>query len=218
MLWSDLFPEKGLVARLWYRTTASGLAIVVPARATILRVSMVGGGAQGDNAGAQAAAGAAFARKKLTVAPGDAFTLDVADVNDRGNTIRMDTLLTRNADSAVVCKAAGAVHNTPGSAADCIGDTKRSGTAGSSTVDYKTGGSPGSDDGDAGGLGFGGPGARGAINGHLCRVSPNGGGGVHFVQYRRYDDLGHLVWFSYQEVDPGPGGACIEFFTVDPGY
>jgi hypothetical protein len=223
MLWSELFPDPGLVLRRWYQgqsnaggvsTLPAPVAIITPAKATLLRVSMVGAGGSGMNnlGGNGAGCGAAFARTKVSSAPGDAFTLQVGRAVEDNSAYfpAQHSLLTRNSDSVVICKAVGGNTSTaPGAAADCIGDVKRSGGVGQVSSYPFYGGAAAGDEGDMGALGFGGDGARAQYSVANDARSPNpGGGGVWRPLNSEVSD----------NIAAGPGLVCIEFFNLDPGY
>lgn len=227
-LWTDLFPTPGLVKRTWYVTPGSGIAIVVPAGATAMRASMVGGGGMGVGASRFCGDGAAFARTKLTgLSAGAAFTLQigraqpVSGVSVVASSALEDSILTRNSDSAVICKAARGADTGPGLVANCVGDVKRAGSAGvdgngypSGVGSYPRGGASAGDDADVQALGFGGPGAIGISSGQSQRAAYPGAGGCTF--YVGFDSSNSSYYSA--RLLPGDGRACIEFFTMDPGY
>lgn len=230
-LWTDLHPKLALVARNWYVTPGSGIAIVAPAGATILRVSMVGGGGSAEIL--HCGHGAAFARKKLTVTPAQAFTLQVGRGQrpngsplgaDGGTAVALQSILTRNSDSAVICRAMNGSDAGPGLASGCVGDVTRSGSSGVDGPGFQaggggwrsgpTGGASAGDDADVQALGFGGPGAVSDQQGQNHRAPYPGGGGVQFSQF--YDT--HTLLTSQAYIPAGAGRACLEWFTKDPGY
>lgn len=205
-LWSTIFPGELLISRAVYPYQVASYAITAPAGATIIRASMVGGGAK--------LAGAAFARVKAACTPGEAFTLQIgvgaSTSNGTGN--GGDTILTRNTGSVIIARADGAEPNVAGSVAGSIGDVKRAGTV--SALAYEGGASAG-DDADTYPLGYGGLGAYVfALPGNDWRYPYPGAGGV-FQRAVGTNSNGstHLV-----HVPAGHGRATVEFFRADPGY
>ncbi len=219
---STIFPGKLLISRLAYGYQAGNYALTAPALATRIRCSMVGGGA---NKG-----GAAFARVKAVCTPGEAFTLAVGRGSQTKTGAGVDTVLTRNTGSVIICRADGAPgEGVAGTVAGSIGDTKRAGSVG---VDFSTvgdhlytgdvdGGASGSDDGDAHALGVGGPGAfmhrtGSGFDGNFYRQAYYGGGGL-FDQQVALDDVSGPT-FMLWTVPCGNGRALVEWFAADPGY
>lgn len=224
--YTELYSEAKSLRRQWFLATSTVGAtmynnIVVPVGATCGIISAVGAGGWRNNQNTPGGGGA-FARKKLSdLVAGELFNIQVGSTRgslDAGNS-GGDSIATRLGSSTVVCKAArgtGIVFNgiadgvtivdggTPGLAADCIGDIKRSGKYGNSTG-WEGGFSGGDLDLDYS-LGFGG---RGSKHGRYPAAGW-GGGGIHrFV----YDNDGHIK--SYY---PGAGRVCIDWFTKDPGF
>lgn len=195
-LLSTLFPNKNLISRTVYdHDGGTPFTVTAPPHAGIIRVSMVGGGAQN--------AGAAFARTKTTCTPGETFTLAIG-LGDNGGAGVRDTTLTRNTGSVILCRAAGATPNTAGSVAGSVGDVKRAGTVGSF---FTTAGGSAGDDADPHPLGYGGSGAFvGGATGNEWRAAYYGAGG--FEQSSTYP----------QKTPAGHGRATVEFFATDPGY
>lgn len=197
-LWSDLFPGKSLITRTFYNWQAGAYTITAPAKTTIIRASLIGGGAQH--------ASAAFARVKTTAAAAELFTLSVGGVGE-------NTVLTRNTGSVIICRADGAEVGVAGTVAASIGDTKR---AGSAVAPYDA---PG-DDVDDFPLGFGGGGAfvdagpTGNVDGFDWRAAFAGAGGDAKTSIIAGNPFEQATF----TMPGGQGRACLEFFVSDPGY
>lgn len=199
--WSEIFPGDILISRTVYGHQSAAYAITAPVGATVVRVSMVGGGH---------VHGAAFSRVKTSCTPGEGFTLQIGEGSINGSAAS-DTVFTRNTGSVVLCRAKAATADLPGQASGGIGDTKRSGSA---TNDTRTGGDAAGDDADTYPLGYGGPGSFDNLNpGNPNRSPVPGGGGRRVIVGNALG--GGLV---YNEIMAGDGRATVEFFASDPGY
>lgn len=207
-LWSTFFPGPKLISRTMYGYQASPYAIVAPPGATIIRASMVGGGAN--------QAGAAFARVKAACTPGEGFTLSVGNCAATLAGAGGNTVLTRDTGSVIICRADGAENGVAGSVAGSIGDTKR---AGSVYVSGLISGASAGDDADPYPLGYGGDGAlihiiNAGSHGNDWRYAYPGAGGWLELPGIWGEEGGPGKWSIY----PGQGRATVEFFKSDPGY
>ncbi len=203
-LWTDIFNRRHLISRLYYKVPGT-VGIVVPLSSAYARFSAVGAG--GYPTGSWGA-GAAFARTKCPVTPGESINLQVGDIAGTATDPGLasgDSIVTRVTGSVVLCKADRARAGTPGSAANCIGDVKRSGLAG-----FNAGGTAAGDEGDPFELGFGGRGAA-----QLVGSNTGGGQAVHGGGGQRDHDIGYGV---IEFLTAGYGMICAEFFDIDPGY
>lgn len=220
-LLSELWSERSLISRTWYRTPGAAAA-TAPAGAVKMRISAVGAGGwptlgfSGGGGG-----GAAYARTFLTVAPGATFTLQIGDIAatlDTNANVLGDSICTRDGDSVVVCKAArgggsGGFNIGPaGLAANSIGDVTRDGSPGTTFG----GGDSAGDDADPFPLGFGGQAVRwfgfGTSDVH---AAARGAGGAKRYPVYYVEEFSFVRW---QDFAPGNGQICIEFFNADPGY
>lgn len=201
---STLFPGDLLISRLVYGWQADPYLIVAPNNATIIRVSMVGGGAR--------FAGAAFARVTAACAAAEQFSLDIGNRAINSAATAEDTTLTRVTGSVLIGRAKGAGPNSIGQASGCVGDVKRSGALGSSPA---TGGASGGDDADTYPLGYGGLGSfDGGQNGNDGRAPYPGAGGSYEWNYSTGMGGAPLI----NTIPAAPGRATVEFFITDPGY
>ena len=207
-LWSELFRVRHLLSRTFYSAPGTQV-IVAPDKAAIIRASL---SAAGGWANGGFGAGAAFARVKAVCAPGDQFSIQVGDIAHSlgaGDALG-DSILTKLPSNTVLAKAArGGGGNSPGLAANCVGDTKRSGANPGNTAPdgSMAGGLSAGDDADPYPLSFGGRGAS-----HRIAAAPGGGGAKNYVEYQNggYQQIWTLC--------PGNGLICVEFFDQDPGY
>lgn len=202
-LWSDLYGSRQLISRTFYATPGAQ-TITAPAKAAIIRISLVGAGgwATGGFGG-----GAAFARRKTTCAPGNQFIVQVGDVAhslDAGDALG-DSVVKTTPANVVKAKAERGKGTGPGLAANSIGDVTRSGVA---APGGNTGGTCAGDDADNFPLGFGGRGGK-------SQLGPvrGGGGAKNYVEYAGAGGY-QFLW----TIVPGNGLVCVEFFTDDPGY
>lgn len=213
-LWSDLFNSRHLLSRTFYGTPG-GPQIAAPARAAFIRVSMVGAGGWGSepqtvpSAGGQPGYGAAFARVKTTTTPGELFDLQIGGVvgtHDAGGSPG-DSSCTRHVGGTVICKAARGTATAAGNSANCVGDTRRSGSAPTSSGGVRVAGFSAGDDADTFPLGFGGRGAS-----QFLAAAPGGGGWKNMKVYASPDGSYEL----FMDFPPGNGRICVEFFDQDP--
>lgn len=209
VFWSDLHSRRHMLSRTFYEVAGS-TTLTMPASAAYLRISGVGAGGTGLNApSGTLGAGAAFARKKLAVTPGQQFTLQVGNRGHDGNTLA-DTILTRVSDSVVVFRAKGANVSSPGLASGSIGDVTRDGSA---PMGGDVCGDSAGDDGDTFSLGFGGLGAIVGAAGASTRTAGRGGGGVTDSIAYTADGGSFVINTTYLA---GLGRACVEIFDQDP--
>lgn len=211
-LYSDLYLERHLISRL-VEDRPGNYPIVAPATETglqlFMRVSLNGGGGLAPGIPG-AGAGAAFARRKLLVTPGDAFTLQIGAAGN--DTAAGDSILTKTDGGIVICKADRGRPGSPGLLENCVGDVKRSGTGGSVVGGYQRGGSSAGDDDDPMPLGMGGRGARQGATGQTTLGPLHGGGGIRYYAY--ISGGYNIPW----QLFPGAGRGVVEFFDQDPGY
>lgn len=210
--WTQVHRKKHLISRVWYRTPGS-TAIVAPAGAAYVRVSMVGAGKEKTGS---AGDGAAFARSTTSgITPGEGFTVQVGDKASAGSAAG-DSIFTRTTGSVVLTKAKSGQNAGPGLASGCVGDVKRDGSAATHSGG-EFGGASAGDDADTFPLGFGGPGAS-----QITELAPGGprstpaargaGGGTGLIGYF---DPGN----SYSVTVDSPAGhgeVCVEFFNRNP--
>jgi len=211
--WTELYYTRHLIARTYYGVVGVQ-AITVPAKAAIVRISLVGAGGAGAADGVTWGAGAAFARKKTTCTPGESFSLQVGDPAHTvgAGSSAGDSTCTRVTGSVLLAKAERGKSTGPGLAANSVGDVTRDGSAAPYTgPPYPNGagygGSAAGDDADPYPLGFGG---RGAMAGGIWNAVRGGGGGLNINLPAPSGQT-----FTYR---PGPGLICLEFFDQDPGY
>jgi hypothetical protein len=219
--WSDLFAQRHLISRTYYFTRGV-TNITVPAKSAYARLSAVGAGGWIISTGAFGG-GAAFARKKTTVTPGETLAVQVGSIlhSESAGDALGDSIVTRVSGSVVLMKAARGTGTGPGLASSSTGDVKRdgspgvtifpSGGGGLSTASH--GGASAGDDADTFPLGFGGRGAIGDITGNRRGAARGGGGAYRFVFYTDGGGGGSSWTFP-----PGDGLVCVEFFDQDPGY
>lgn len=247
--WTELYSSAESIDRKWYLNTsttgASVYTAVAPVNAKCCIISACGAGGWRDlSLGPESqygGGGAAFAKTKLLdITGGETFSVQVG--SPRGTSVegnsQGDSVVTRNASSAVVCKAARGtgiiVHNpsqgiyngcAPGLAEDCIGDIKRSGTHGTNIMRPPAmtlavglrGGNSGGDSDDIYNVGFGGRGVYVGVGAPTTQqygrypAAGYGGGGCRF-----YASLQNIYNTPMYKLLPGAGRVCIEWFTKDP--
>lgn len=185
--WSELFPdESDLILRKFYKD-AGQFTLAAAAGADYFRVSMVGVGGQGEHPGGSGA----FSHRKAKTYPGEVFQIQVGQCGT-GMTAG-DSWMRRSATGEMVCYAdrGRGTGGVQGSAANCIGDIRRSGVASVSS---------GSDAGDMARLGFGG---RYGVS--RTRAPGPGGGG-------QAGNFPALVL-----IPAGQGMVAVEWYGGDPG-
>lgn len=210
-LWSDLFKHEHLISRQMFNVPGT-TTINAPSNAAYIRVSMVGAGGAAAFENAGWGDGAAFARVTTPCSPGAQFSVQVGDPahahTGTSDTSLGDSIVTRVADSVVICKAERGHGTGPGLAANSVGDIKRDGS--SSPDRTKNGGASAGDDGDTYALGFGGRGggySKTGDTGFVNGPGPGGGGAYN------YASAAGNTWTT----PSGTGRVIVEFYDQDPG-
>lgn len=206
--YSTLYPDQvTLISRKWFKT--SGMQTqTVPAGAAYARAICMACGGQGDNVGG----GSALAISKFQVTPGEVLNLQVGNTSTAST--QGDSFVKRASGETLVYADRGRGNGTQGLSSNCIGDIRRSGTAGyvGSFSDPSVGGASGNDMADYGTLGVGGRGAQVTVTGaDDIKPADHGGGGQSRIIYQESGD------FYYSAIPSGPGCVVFEFFNQDPG-
>lgn len=200
-LLSTIFPDiPNLTGVKWLKQGGSPFNHVVPANSKWCRASVRAAGGYGDNLGG----GAAYARKRFTVTPGENLVIQVGATSTQ--TILGDSWVKRNDGALLAYADRGRGSGAGGLDSISTGDIKRSGVAGAS------GATPGDDTPDSDPV-LGpstGVTASGVSSGLPMPIGPGGGGKIYYG-----DDVeGSLIRVGYPG---GQGLVCLEFFDADPG-
>ncbi len=217
-----------LIRRVWLygatdggATTARSVSTPVPAGATYVDARAIGAGG-GWGGGGGGGGGAAYARAGAPVSPGSSV---VASVGCQSHTVTDGAPSQVAVAGVTIVLAEGGKTGSPGaggSAANSIGNTRRSGNAGDDTY----GGASGSDAADPDPLGIGGerrrdPIADGRVNDGTVHPMPadfGSGGGLtsNFTPASAKDNSGSYSWTGDGHLG-GPGVVVLEFWSKKPG-
>jgi hypothetical protein len=225
-LFTEFFPQQSHLLKRSVFKASGATTVTAPAGSKIIRASAIGAGGYytGTNL-QQYGGGAAFARMTTTCSAAEVFNVQVGNVlNTNGDGSALgDSFLQRASNSATILLAdrgrtnlgtgegssSGGV-GAKGLAANCIGDIKRDGVAGTST----SGGASGTDATDTYGFGIGGAQGANIAEQSSGQMAFHGGGGMSH-RFITTDGTGTAI---YTHAYAGGGIVIVEFFDADPGY
>lgn len=208
--YADTYPEGAvLIARKFFKEPGT-FDFAVPASSTFVRASAVGVGGQGDGYGG----GAAFARSRVLVTPGENLKIRVG--NPSTDNANGDSYVRRNDNITNIVYAergrggvSSGTNGAAGLAANSIGDIRRDGAE---RIAPNQGGAAATDASDYGAI------IMGPIQGNPSQVVVSPGSGGYRFYWLRSDGSWPGNPNGYLAYNAGLGEVCLEFFNTDPGF